>query len=336
MRARRNMRKILVMASAVLALALAACGGSSSNQAGGSSGSSPGGSVEFYSSFTATVNGRISAAWTKAYPNIKLNILQAVGDVLIARLDQEIKTGIKGADVAVQANQTWAEDNTKAFTPLTGSAVSQWQGTQYFNKTYAIVELQPWCIAYNSKLVKNPPTDYTDLLSPDVKGRVGMLPLESISVDSEWNYLATKFPNFLTKLAAQQPKILMLQDAVQALAAGEIAELGMMVPGTADALIKAGAPIVQVFAKSGTTYATQIVTEMANAPHPAAAKLLANFLLSPAGQTAINGDNNGVAPLGNVPSAINVGNSPLVNIHTDKFTAQDDSAFTAKWDSIFK
>jgi iron(III) transport system substrate-binding protein len=147
-------------------------------------------------------------------------------------------------------------------------------------------------MAWNTQLGPKTLNDIPDLLTPTfANGKVGVFN-PSISPSAvDWYHWAEKTygGNFLTRLAAQHPKIYLGTGAInQAIESGEI--LGApMAAGTALADKANGAPIDYKIPNKGKGWnAPYYAMILKQAPHPAAAQLLVNYMISREGQAVLN------------------------------------------------
>jgi iron(III) transport system substrate-binding protein len=145
-------------------------------------------------------------------------------------------------------------------------------------------------IAYNTKLVKadEVPESYEDLLRPRFAGRVG---LEAGDVD--WFGAVVKAMGerkgleFFRKLAATKPEIRSGHTLMAELvASGEIPIAATIYNHNAERLVVKGAPI-RWKALKPTFGRPNAIGVAGRAPHPHAALLFTDFMLSPEGQTLI-------------------------------------------------
>jgi iron(III) transport system substrate-binding protein len=148
-----------------------------------------------------------------------------------------------------------------------------------------------WIVAFNTNKAKReemPPT-YEGFADPKWKGRIGIE-----SSDQDWMYGVVNFlgeqrgMDFFRKLAALKPDM-RLGHALLAelIAAGEV-PVGLTVySGNADSIKKKGGPIDWVPVEP-IVGRPQAVAVAKNAPHPNAALLFADFILSPEGQRLLN------------------------------------------------
>jgi len=128
---------------------------------------------------------------------------------------------------------------------------------------------------------------YTDLLDPKLKGKIGVPdPAVSPSIVDYYFYLQEQFgPDIVEKLAAQKPQIFasVLTEA-QNLTSGQISAALAVAPLVDEKTN--GAP-VDYKIPSPAWGARFFGSVTAVAPHPNAAQLLADYLVTPDGQEAI-------------------------------------------------
>jgi ABC-type Fe3+ transport system substrate-binding protein len=145
-------------------------------------------------------------------------------------------------------------------------------------------------VAYNTRLVskQEAPNSYEDLLDPKWKGNIGM-PMQKyawfgmqLMIRGEEEGL-----EFFKKLAAQEllfHRGLTLNATL--LAAGEFSVLGLVSNNTIENLKDQGAPVEWIHARP-TVNTLSGPAVAAKAPHPNAAKLYVDFLLSRKGQEVV-------------------------------------------------
>jgi iron(III) transport system substrate-binding protein len=185
-------------------------------------------------------------------------------------------------------------------------------------------------VAYNTAKVRREelPRTYEGFLDPKWKGRIGIE-----ATDAEW--LATivkqwgepKGMDFFRKLAAMKPDVrkghVLLSELI---AAGEI-PVGLTVyNANAESMKRRGGPIDWVPVEP-VVARPQAIAVAKNAPHPHAALLFADFVLSPEGQELF-------LSMGRVPASLKV-KSPLNNFRytmVDPITVLDEAE---KWEKIW-
>jgi iron(III) transport system substrate-binding protein len=139
-----------------------------------------------------------------------------------------------------------------------------------------------WNTNQYSKTVK----DLPDLLDPSLQGKVGVVDPTSPSLVDWYLWVQERYgKNFLTKLAAMKPKIYTSSlPMTQAVVAGEISA-GSFVAANALDLHQQGAPINFVVPGGSKAWnAPWWGMVMKDAPHPNAAQLLMDYLVTKEGQ----------------------------------------------------
>jgi iron(III) transport system substrate-binding protein len=189
-------------------------------------------------------------------------------------------------------------------------------------------------VAYNTNKVKREelPKTFEGFADPKWKGRIGLE-----ATDSEW--MATLIKQwgpergmaFFQKLSAMKPDVrkghILLSELV---AAGEI-EVGLSIyNANAESMKRRGGPIDWVPVEP-VVARPQGVGVAKNAPHPHAALLFADFVLSPEGQELFNS-------LGRVPASTkvksNLNNFPYTMV--DPVTVLDEAEKWEKmWNDLF-
>jgi iron(III) transport system substrate-binding protein len=153
---------------------------------------------------------------------------------------------------------------------------------------------QPIMLAYHEELLSDPPQDWQDALDPRFKGRIGFTaPSVSIALVEMWVILERELgSDVIDRFLALDPR--MYSDtsvAAAALAAGEVQLIFGAVPSRIVSLAGDGAPISLITTSFANGPNRPIV--IADGPHPNAARLFTNFLLSREGQQAIYGSGGG-------------------------------------------
>src|ERR1700687_5866692 len=169
------------------------------------------GRVLVYSHLSSPVMDRLKEDFAKAYPGITMEVPPLMGSgVMISKLDQERQAGVDGADVATVGEIGWARNGAKNGTlkkPL-GPNASAWPPKFMLDGVVPVFAEEPIGILYNTSLVKTPIGGYADLLRPEYKKRVAVIGINATTMVAFWDWLEkTQGPEYLTKLAAQQPLV---------------------------------------------------------------------------------------------------------------------------------
>ncbi len=280
------------------------------------------GVVTIYSSNTTEQLTELATRFRNEY-GIRVDVVRDVDANLHQKIGAELTTGNMVADVVLQATPAWSENlgTTGKLTAPVGPAVtaSEYDAAALLRPSHDFVtNASVGTFAWNTDRLPEGLTGYQDLLDPALAGgKIGtVLPTSAAHIDLYENYLDNVGgADYMERLAAQKPRIYPgALPLAQALASGEIAAATFVQDQTKEA--EAGAPVASGFDDTvwgGPMYAG-ILTD---APHPAAAQLLANYLVTPAGQEAISYRAASVLP--DIASAV---------ITIDKVAPQDTAAMT--------
>lgn len=257
----------------------------------------------YWSMGEASVYSDLVDGFEEKYPDIKLNIsFLATGD-LIGKLSEEIEAGVQSADVAVHASPAWFEqyDDAGSFASIQlspeneGNGWSEWLGDNRFT---------PWWgfqVVLGHNTSKAAPDSLMDVVDSNPDAKIGLVD-PGVAVPTGFIYEQLRLAygdEILDKLAASRYTIYPSNSAMAAgMAAGEVDYGYPDLVSVTGALIEQGAPLAQVVTTEGQAGATYDVAALALAPHPAAAQVFMNYLMSEAGQKAIVAD---AAPAASVP-----------------------------------
>lgn len=314
--------RIAIVGAAVAAvLAVAGCGGSDSGQASGDCDANAAtaqgaalvnaakceGSVLIYGSPNEAALKADVAAFTKKY-GIKASYLRLNAGPLTTRVDQEAKGGKVQADVVITADEAsikkWSSDGTLAkldtprklrFTDASGTIQQLGQGLYYNADKVAKADV---------------PKTWGDLLDPRWKDQI-VMGSPRVSPSYAELYLGIlKDPKYgegwFEKMAGQEPRIVDTDPQVpQSVNSGE-AQLGMIGLPQNVASMKATDPnsALAFTYLDVITVSRSDVGVLAKAPHAAAGRLFARWLMSKQGQTVHNGDHRSASPLGPTDGAL--------------------------------
>src|SRR4051812_44295418 len=264
------------------------------------------GSVTIYSSQGTDQLNDVATRFQQAY-GVKVDVLRDVDANLEAKLDAEHGGTQKFADVAALADGSYVATKGQQgwWTPPTGPDVAApaYAGAAPPGADGSfITSAAVFVLGWNTQTVPRGLRSYADLLDPALAGKIGVNdPAISPAVVDFYRYLQEQNgAGFVDGLAGQPPQIFpSVLPMGQALLSGQIsAMLGGAAPVTPK---EQGAPVDFLVPKPawGAAFRTAV---LADAPHPNAAQLLANFLATPDGQAAIARDGASVLP--GVPGAL--------------------------------
>jgi len=240
--------------------------------------------------FSAENAEAVGKAFSQKYPGVKANVVRATSQVVMQRLMQDIENKARNCDVFGSADEGHYVDLKQKkllmqYAPKNAATVfEQFRGMDPDNY-YHVTGAAMLVLAYQTELVKaeEAPTKWTDLLDPKWKGKIALgHPGFSGSVGT-WAVLLSNLYgwDYFEKLEKNEPQIgRSLLDATTMLVAKERSIGAVLDAGTGKA-IQRGAPIKMVYPSDGSLLLPLPSGIPASAPHPNAAKLFMEFLLSP-------------------------------------------------------
>lgn len=298
-----------IAALAVSVLFLSACGGTEVPKTGNisvanSSDEAPQelidaakaeGRVVWYSSIPQAPTEAAASAFEKKY-GVTVEIVRAGSEILEQRYSTERDTGKVVGDVLTVPESYILSDYLKKswLEPLdskTMPALNQWPTKYLYEDSYALVNVQPIGVAYNTDLVKEDELkNWESVLDAKYKGKIVLADPGAIASWTELLRLLknTYGENYLTDFRNQ--KFQLQPSAVpgtQQVAAGEAALAFPSLYSVVNPLKEQGAPIdIKFF--SPTSGVQQFAAMSKGSSHPKAAALLVNYLLSTEGQGVLN------------------------------------------------
>jgi iron(III) transport system substrate-binding protein len=265
-----------------------------------------GAQVNVYSSLSSFITAPLTALWKQTFPDITLNFYRASSEDVSARFLAESGAGTKGADIVESNGSTMLifQHDKNLLVPYRGSPYAAQIPKEYRFDSFTSARLEEFVVAWNKNLVPNPPTSFQELADPKWKGKLALEP-----TDTDW--FATLEEYFMTDA---KPKLTQAQadDMFKKIAAnsqlipGHSAEASALAAGQISIIVSGhGQSIEQLQSKNapitfGPPFVTPVVERPQGmgvsylAPHPAAALLFYDFLLSPSGQKMLQ--QNGVVP----------------------------------------
>jgi iron(III) transport system substrate-binding protein len=244
--------------------------------------------VVFYTTTNLEEAGAMSRHFKAKYPFLEVNISRAEGERIITKVLQETRAQKSLADViqtpafylhALQKRGILGEyaSADDRFYPRNFKEEKYWT-TTYYN---------PYVVLYNTKLIaaQNLPQRYEDLLHPFWKNKM-ILEKDKIDWFTAMLHIMGRERGlrYMRDLAKQNPMLRIGQTLItQLVAAGEAALQVNSNAVTVNRLKQKGAPIDWV--APGPLPGLMVgVGLTSQAPHPAAARLFVDFLLSKEGQ----------------------------------------------------
>ena len=255
-----------------------------------------GGEVVYYGGGDTVADQAISKGFTKKYPFLRAKKFRIQSQRLMTRFEAESKAGKHVADIVQTAD--WYIDmiRQKGLLMAYDSAERKFYSDQFKDPQgyYTAIWKYLHVMVYNTKLVSKQeiPRSYEDLLHSRWKNRLGFVDSTSGS-GIVWfvNQLeirgADQGLKFMKSLAAQNVRMHQSSALLSNLVAGGEIPLAIDLYGyQAENLKRKGAPIDWIAAEPTVVHAV-LSGISKNAPHPNAAKLFQDYLVSEEGQRII-------------------------------------------------
>jgi iron(III) transport system substrate-binding protein len=257
----------------------------------------------------------VQTSFEKKFPQIKVDLVRAGAPAMLQRVLTEYRGGKVLADVVLGFGFIHYELGQQKLLAKYESPERKNYVAQFLDNEGLWTNVMPivHTIAYNPKLL--PPAElpvrYTDLLLPKWRGRAGMNSNNIMFLAAMMSHFGKENGlDFLHKLAAQSPQVrgggTLLTTLV---AAGEFPIAFSINENNVENFKLKGAPID--WARLADPLYGELVPIgiMAGAPHPSAARLFVDYVLSNDGQELLRN-------LGKVPARSDV--TPKINIDRDK------------------
>lgn len=250
------------------------------------------GALVVYTSMTVDQMQKMLNSFKAKYPFMEPKMFRAVGERLLTKIMTEVQSGRYEFDVVQSAE-------TQAYFLKKRNILTKYVSPEakYLPKAFvdpegywAAVYLMPNVIGYNTKMVKRPeiPRTNEELLNPKWKGKIGM-----DSTKPEWFAWMLKQMGeekglaYMKRLAAQELRLHAgLSLLTNLMASGEFPLVLNDYLHSVEEIKRKGGPVDWV-AQSPVFTKFQPIEIGAKAPHPNAAKLFVDFVLSLEGQKII-------------------------------------------------
>lgn len=226
-------------------------------------------------------------AFMDQYPDISVEYFRGAGTALFNRFSTEVESGSVVADVFIPTVQpSFVTDHSDWFLPLDEDLLPALDGwpEQFRTEYTAEPVVEEVVTIYNTDTVEDVPTTWDEVLDPKYKGRIVLVdPMASAGYMSWYSIMLDTYgEEFLTRLGEMDP---MWVDT-GAVGAQQVAtgQYDLVVPGYPShtaGLVEQGAPVDVARNQDPTQGLTTSVALVADAPNPNAARLFANWLLTP-------------------------------------------------------
>ncbi|MFW6773876.1 ABC transporter substrate-binding protein [Nocardioides sp. CPCC 205120] len=282
-----------------LSLVLAGCGGSD-EQAEVVSGDADAlveaakeeGQLDWYSDLPEALIESVATGFEEKY-GIEVNFIRSVSSQLGSRFAGEAQAGDPQADVLNIASQGFWEEAVSQgwFAEVdddTVASLADWPEEFLYDDTYALINVQPLGIAYNTETSPVQPEGWEDVLDERLDGRLMMGDTAVVAYSAEYLFLMqTLGEDYLSGLGELDPIVVdSLVPGTQQVVAGEADVVIPSLKAVVQPLIDEGAPLALVIPED-TSGVNQYAGVVEEAEHPNAARLFLDYLLSMEGQEKV-------------------------------------------------
>jgi iron(III) transport system substrate-binding protein len=297
------------------------------------------GSVQLYSTQHPENLEALKVAFDEAYPEIQLEFTRGSDVEMNPRVETENRTGRGTADVHMSSDPAWVSaaaesgDYSTAFVGPAFDDPAYERNRSVLGDNMFLTSAAVFALGWNSSALPDGLRTPDDILDPALAGRIGVTnPAGFAAVVDQYQFFDENWAggDFDARLAALEPRIYPGALAIaQALASGEIVASPMVQPLVRE--MDAGAPVGWALPEPawGTPWYSHVLS---SAPHPNAAQVLANFMVSREGQVALSKGYASALP--DIPGAVaRAQDIPMPD--TAALTPDSIAQFQQSWEQQF-
>jgi iron(III) transport system substrate-binding protein len=302
------------------------------------------GRVTFYNNLQPNGIEPLIAKFNEDYPDISVEYIRLGSNPLIERYQTEFNAGRHLADVLI----TFPDE--RVYDGMEAGWMAEWTPPELEsfpaeinqdNKLFTLQQARE-ALIWNKNLVKeeDAPKEWADLFDPKWKGKVGMNPpWRSVSIQqivAYWDELG--LGDVAQKLKDNDVRFFEGSGGIiQAVIRGDV-QIAELTDLPLNPLLEDGAPVGFVYPASGTTVSNNKAFVAAQAPHPNAARVFTNWLMSDKGQQylqqygGLSVTRNGVPPLSHLPRTSDL---PKVVDGEALLTPERQAEIVEHWRTVF-
>ncbi len=250
------------------------------------------GKLMWYTSLTGGPNTEAPKVFETKYPGVQLEVYRGDSDAIIQRVLQESQAKrflVDSIETTFPVLKVMQEYKLLAayFSPHLAQYPDEAKEKTNKGLVYWATDRESYIgLAYNTNVIQGDavPKSFDDLLKPEVKGKIGFATSDT-GARVIAAMLASKGPEFVQKLKTQQITLHSVSGRaiLDMVISGELGISPSVFLSHSRVSIAKGAPIKWVAMDLVPTNAGGVALPL-NAPHPYAALLFGDFLLSPEGQ----------------------------------------------------
>nr|WP_229746243.1 extracellular solute-binding protein [Rhodococcus trifolii] len=296
------------------------------------------GSVFLYSTQHPENLQALKTAFSQAYPEIEMEFVRGTDVELNPRVETENRTGKGTGDVHMASDPAWITNAAASGVYSTDIVGPAFDNADYGRERSVLEDkifltsAAVFAMAWNTSALPQGLASTDDLLDPALDEKIGVVnPAGFAAVVDEYQFFDREWSGgFNEQLAQLNPRIYPGSLGIaQALSSGEVVATPMVQPLVRE--MAAGAPVDWALPNPawGTPWYSHVLSA---APHPNAAQVLANFMVTPEGQTALSYGYGSALP--NIEGAVaRAQDIPLPD--TETLTPEFVSQFQQEWEKDF-
>jgi len=244
------------------------------------------GTINYYTSMPEVNITALIEEFKKVQPGIKVNLYRAATGTVLAKLNAEIQGGNVVVDVLSVAEPSTSillreQGQLLKFTPSGAKNLAeQYKDKDGYFYAFGVTDM---VIIYNTQLVKDKPTGYSDMLKPEYKGKVCIG--DAASSGAFTHLVGTMLQNgfgwdYFQKLKANGVVVVPgPSDVAQKVATGEVL-IGITQDSTAKQMKESGSPVDYIYPAEGTDIKNCNIEILKSTKNKDAAFAWIEFLLS--------------------------------------------------------
>jgi iron(III) transport system substrate-binding protein len=231
----------------------------------------------------------VAKHFTSLYPGVRVNVVRTTGQVQYQRLTQEMKSNTVSSDVYSTYEETHLvalqkDKQILPFKPENAAGLSDTLKEIVEEGLWYPTAVSPVAIGINTNLVKpaDEPKTWDDLTNPKWKGQVAIGHPGFSGSAGVWVMAMEKLYGwgYFDRLAKNEPQIgRSIVDSVNLILSGE-RKIGMVPISTVLESEAKGSPVKVIYPSDGTLVLGGSTFIPAKAPHPNAARLFMEYLMS--------------------------------------------------------
>jgi iron(III) transport system substrate-binding protein len=247
------------------------------------------GKLVFYTVLTLPDSQALLKGFQQKYPFMQFDLFRLAAENMRTKILTEARAGRHLFDVtSMDVVEAGVLQGQRIFAPFAApSREAIPAGLRDEEGYWAAIYVRQFVLAYNSRMLsaKDAPKDWTELLSPKWKGKLGMDQEETewyAALSEYWG--RDKARNFLRALAAQSPGLHQGHTLIAKLTVAGEFPLSIAHGSRIEQLKGEGAPVDWVDTVDPVVTSPSVIALAARAPHPNAARLFVEYVLSYEGQ----------------------------------------------------